>query len=166
MKKFALAMLTVALCLPLGLAGQTAADLKEFSQVMMIEGIPLTLVHLNDKTVPVLFQPPTLYSMRARAHDTTMLYVQGTAVKGVELDATTFTIDQAGMPVTSLPTNIKNFMKGKNKLAQDDRVDGVLTFAKPIDISKPFTVKHGRDTATFQFSAAQVKAMTPPPAAQ
>src|SRR5476649_2376519 len=116
MKKLVLAVLAAVACLPLSLAGQTAADLKEFSQVMMIEGLPLTPVHLNDKTVPVLFQPPTLYSIRARAHETTMLYVQGTAVKTVELDTTTFTIDQAGQVVTSLPTNIKNFVKGKTKL--------------------------------------------------
>ena len=166
MKKLVLAVLAAVACLPLSLAGQTAADLKEFSQVMMLEGLPLTLVHLNDKTVPVLFQPPTLYSMRARAHDTTMLYVQGTATRTVELDSTTFMIDQGGQAVTSLPTNIKNFVKGKNKLGQDDRVDGVLTFAKAIDVSKPFTVKHGRDIATFQFTGAQVKAMTTVPPAQ
>ena len=168
MKKLVLAMLAAAVCLPLSLAGQTAADVKEFSQVLMLEGLPLTLVHLNDRTVAVLFQPPTLYSIRARAHDTTMLYVQGTAVKPVELDSSSFTIDQGGQSITAVPTNIKNFVKGKNKLGAEDRVDGVLTFTKAVDMTKPFTVKHGRDIATFQFTAAQVKSVTsaPAPAAQ
>jgi hypothetical protein len=165
MKKSVLALLAFAVCLPLSVAGQNAAaQLQEFTQVIMLEGIPLSLVHLNDKTVPVLFQPPTVYSIRARSHDTTMLYVQGTATKPVELDSSTFTIDQGGQAVKSVPTNIKNFMKGKNKLVQGDRVDGLLTFEKAIDLSKPFAVKHGRDVTTFQFSASQIKAMTPAPA--
>ena len=158
----------LALCLPLTLAGQdAAATLKDYSKIMQSDDVPLNLVHLNAKTVPVLFQPPTLYSMRARAQQQTMIYVQTVVEINAELDTTNFFLDQSGASMAGTPTSISNFTKGKLKLKLGDKVTGILAFEKMADLSKPFTIRHGLDKAEFRFTEAQIKALAPAaPAAQ
>ena len=162
MKKL-LIVATVALCLPLSLAGQdAAATLKEYSKIMQSDEVPLNLVHLNSKTVPVLFQPPMLYSMRARVQQQTMIYVQTVVENNAELDTTNFVLDQGGTSTPGTPTSINNFTKGKLKLKLGDKVDGILAFAVMADVTKPFTVRHGLDKAEFRFTDAQIKALAAP----
>ena len=157
---------TVALCLPIALAGQDAAQImKEYSKVMNSDDVPLNIVHLNAKTVPVLFQPPTLYSMRARASQQTLVYVQTVVEFNAELDTTNFFLDQGGTSTPGTPTSISNFTKGKLKLKLGDKVDGILAFPILADVSKPFTIRHGMDKADFRFTENQVKALAPAPAA-
>jgi hypothetical protein len=161
MKKLLIAV-AVAVCVPLALAGQdTAQVMKDYSRTMASDDLPLTLVHLNDKTVPVLFQPPTLYAMRARAKEATTIYVQAVVENNVELDTTNFVLEQDGVSSTATPTSIHNFTKGKLKLKLGDHVDGVLSFPKLVDVSKPFAVKHGHDRADFKFTPEQAKLIMP-----
>jgi hypothetical protein len=127
--------------------------------------LPLSLVHLNDRTVGAVFQPPTVYAMRARAKEATLIYVQGTAQRAMEIDTTRFTLDQGGLSTPGTATNIKNFMRGKNKLAVGDRVDGVLTFAKQVDLATQFTVTYDKDMAAeFKFNPNQIRNMAAPAA--
>jgi len=163
MKKLLIAA-AVAVCLPLTLVGQDAA-IKDYSRVLPSEEIPLNIIHLNDKTVPLLFKAPTLYSMRARAKEATTLYVQTTVEANAELDTTNFQLEQDGMSYPGTPSSISNFTKGKLKLKLGDQVAGVLSFPKLIDVSKPFSVKHGRDRVDFRFTGDQVKALAAPAAA-
>lgn len=163
MKKLLLAAFTLAACLPLRVAGEDAGNLQDFTRILKGD-VQLSLVHVNAKTLPTLFQPPTLYAMRARIRESTLFYVQGTASKDVELDTTNFIVEQGGESATATPQNIKNFQSGK--VSKGARLDGLLVFAKVLDASKPFTVKHGKDSVEFKFSADQVKAMAPPAAAQ
>jgi len=164
MRKLMLAVCALAVCLPLSVKGQDPmAVTVEYTKILPIDGLPLSLVHLNDKTVGAVFQPPTVYAMRARAKEATLVYVQGTAQRSIELDSTRFTIDQDGQSMPGTATNIKNFMRGKNKLATGDRVDGVLTFAKKVDLTRAFTVTYDKDMAAeFKFNSNQVRAMTAP----
>jgi hypothetical protein len=156
----------LAVCLPLTLAAQDTT-LKDYSRTLQSDDVPINAIHLNDKTVPLLFKPPTLYSMRARAKEATTLYIQTVVENNAELDTTTFVIEQDGVSYPGTPTSIKNFTKGKLKLKLGDQVDGVLTFPKLLDVSKPFSLKHGRDRVEFKFTDAQVKALTAAaPAAQ
>ena len=165
MKKILIAAI-VALCLPLALAGQDNAQImKEYSKLMMSEDVPLNIVHLNAKTVPVLFQPPMLYSMRARASQQTMVYVQSVVEVNADLDTTNFFLEQGGTSTPGTPTSISNFTKGKLKLKLGDKIDGILAFPVLIDVSKPFSIKHGMDKADFRFTDNQVKALMPAPAA-
>jgi hypothetical protein len=166
MKKLSIAT-AFAICLPLTLAGQDAAQImKEYMRQIVSDEISLNVVHLNVKTVPVLFQPPMLYSMRARALQQTMIYVQTVVEVNGELDTTNFVLDQGGTTTPGTPTNINNFTKGKVRLRLGDKVDGVVTFATQVDVSKPFSIKHGLDKpAEFRFNEAQVKALAPAPAA-
>ena len=156
----------VAACLPLTLAGQdVAAQLKDYTRSLTSYDLNLSIVHLNDKTVPLLFQPPTLSSMRARAKEATSLYVQGVLTKNAELDTSNFIIEQGSNSAPAVPSSIHNFTKGKLKLKAGDHVDGVLTFSTLVDVSKSFTVKHGRDTVDFKFSGQQLKDIMPAAAA-
>jgi hypothetical protein len=170
MKKLLLALCAVAVCFPLGLAGQDKATIEkaltgllvEYTRLLPIDGLPLSVIHLNDRTVPIIFQPPTLYSMRARVKEATLIYVQGTVTRNIELDTTKFTLSQNGQATPATVSNIKNFMRGKNKLATGDRVDGLLTFARLVDLANPFTVQYDKElTAEFKFTANEIKAMTP-----
>lgn len=161
MKRMLLVACIVAVCLPLVVSGQDGSQqLKEFTWVLPGD-VQLGLVYLNDRTVPVIFQPPTLYSIRARAHATTMLYVQGTPEKNVQIDTTNFVIEQNGVTVKSVPTNITHFEKGKAAVAKGQRIDGLLTFDKVVNISQPFTVKHGNDSVEVKFTSEQLKASAP-----
>ena len=67
-------------------------------------------------------------------------------------------------------TSINNFTKGKLRLKLGDKIDGIVAFPVLIDISKPFSVKHGMDKADFRFTENQIKALAAPapaaPAAQ
>jgi len=112
-----------------------------------------------------LFKAPTLYQIRAKATEATMVYVQAVVENNAELDTTTFTIEQDGMSFPGAPSSVRNFTKGKLKLKLGDQVDGILTFPKLIDLSKSFSVKHGRDRVEFKFSDAQLKSIAPAPAA-
>lgn len=169
MKKLLIATLAAAaaVVLPLGLHAQAPAaeQLTKFMQTLQLDGIQLGCVHLNDRTVALLFQPPMSYAMRARAKEATALYVQGVAEKDLELDTTNFTIEQPGTPTaSSTPTSIHNFTKGKVKVAKGDRVDGVLTFSRLVDVNKSFILKHGKAMVEFRL-ADVVPDMTAPPAA-
>jgi hypothetical protein len=150
----------VALCLPLTLAGQDNAQIiKDYSKVMQSDDVSLNLIHMNAKTVPVLFQPPMLYSMRARAQQQTMVYVQSVVEVNGELDTTNFVLEQGGTSTPGTPTSINNFTKGKLKLKLGDKVDGIVTFPTMVDVSKPFTIKHGLDKAEFRFTENAIKGL-------
>ncbi|MBI4457315.1 MAG: hypothetical protein HY644_15660 [Acidobacteria bacterium] len=130
--------------------------LKDFTRSIKFDGLILNLVYLNDRTVDALFQAPTKYSMRARAKQTTMLFVQGMPEKEINLD-TTFTIEQGGESITATPHNIKHFEDGK--VVKGERIDGILEFSKKVDLSKPFKVKNGKESAEFKFSEDLTKSL-------
>jgi len=154
----------VAACLPLALVAQDST-LKDYSRTMMSDDLPLSIIHLNAKTVPLLFTAPTLYQIRAKATESTMVYVKTVVESNAELDTTTFSIEQDGMSYPGTPSSVRNFTRGKLKLKLGDQVDGIVSFPKLVDVSKAFTIKHGRDRVEFKFSDAQVKALAPAPAA-
>ena len=158
------ALVVAVLSIGLDAQGPAAKQLAPFMQTLPLDGLPLGCVHLNDRTVPLLFQPPTLYVMRARAKEATALYVQGTAEKDLELDTTNFTIEQDGQSSTATPTSIHNFTKGKVKVSKGERVDGVLTFTKLFDVNKAFVLKHGKTRVEFMLVDV-VRDMTAPTAA-
>jgi hypothetical protein len=164
MKKLLIAA-AVAVCLPLGLAGQDAAQImKEYSKVMTSEDVPLTIVHLNAQTIPLLFQPPMLYSMRARASQQTLVYVQGVVEFNAEFDTSNFVLEQGGTTTPGTNTSINNFTKGRLRLKLGDKIDGIVAFPILADVSKPFTIRHGMDRADFRFTENQIKALAPAPA--
>jgi hypothetical protein len=181
MKKTAFAVLIAALLLPLmvvaaqaptppPIPGQAPAAqpapgaqvLADYMRQIKYDGLTLSVLLVNNKTVEILFQAPQKYSMRARASQETVLYVQGTPSKDIDL-SNTFVIEQDGQTLNGTPTSIKNFVSGKVPAGQ--RIDGIVEFTKKIDVSKPFTVKNG-STGSVQFvlTPDAIKALAPAPA--
>ena len=178
MKKTAFAVLIGMFLLPLlVVAGQTptpppvpgqapaqpangANVLADYMRQIKYDGLTLSVLLVNNKTVEVLFQAPTKYSMRARANQQTVLYVQGTPSKEIDLN-NAFTIEQDGQTMTGTSTSIKNFVGGKVPAGQ--RIDGIVEFPKKVDLSKSFTVHNGTAGAVqFVLTDAAIKALAPP----
>jgi hypothetical protein len=141
---------------------QNASDLQDYMRTLLIgPGLQVSVLHLNEKTLPSIFQPPTIYAMRTRAREGTLVFVQGTTERELEIDPGQFRLEQSGKTTAGKPVNIKNFLKGKVPGGQ--RIDGLVQFAERVDPLKPFAIKYGRESAEFKFTEEQVKAMTPPP---
>jgi hypothetical protein len=136
--------------------GQNA--LVDYTRQIKYDGLTLSVLLVNNRTVELLFQAPAKYSMRARANQQTVLYIQGTPTKDFDL-TNTFSIEQGGETLTGTPTSIKNFTNGKVPAGQ--RIDGIVEFSKKIDISKPFTVKNGKGEVQFVLTPEAVKALQP-----
>lgn len=164
MKSALCGAIILAVMLPLGIAGQDATtQLRDFTRTLKAaDGLQVSLIHLNVKTLPIIFQPPTLYAMRARTAQGTLLYVQGTTQRDVQLDTSVFTLEQDGQSTAGQTLNIKNFQTGK--VPSGTQVDGLIEFATRVDLSKAFRVKHGSDSVEFRFNASQVKEATAVPA--
>ena len=164
MRRVLLSAVAFALVSAAAVTGQDAWDqLKDYSRVLKDDGLALTLVHLNNKTVTTLFQPPALYSLRARAAAQTSFYVQGTADKDVDLLTTNFVASQAGQAIAVSTSNIHNFQDGK--VAKAVRVEGLLVLDKKVDFAKPLSIAHGKNSVEFKFNDDQLKVINPPPAA-
>src|SRR5438477_3273267 len=127
------------LLLPLFLAAQTTPPapgpnaLADCTRQIKYDGLTLSVLLVNSRTVEVLFQAPMKYSMRARANQQTVLYIQGTPTKDFDL-TNAFSIEQDGETLNGTSTSIKNFVNGK--VAAGQRIDGVVEFPKKIDIAK------------------------------
>jgi len=59
--------LLVTVLAPLAVAQDVTSQLRDYTRTIGGDGLTLSLVHLNEKTVAIMFQPPTMYAMRARA---------------------------------------------------------------------------------------------------
>src|SRR6478672_7103271 len=122
MKKFAFVLILFVVSIPLALAGQSVPPpavpgaaqappapgtnaLVDYTRPIKYDGLNLSVLLVNNRTVEVLFQAPTKYSMRARANQQTVLYIQGTPQKEVDL-STAFTIEQDGQSMPGTATNI------------------------------------------------------------
>jgi DNA polymerase III alpha subunit len=134
----------------------TGGMLKQFARSMDVDGIMMSFVYLNDRTVEVLFQPPGKYSLRALAKTATLLYVQGTPDKDGKLD-TTFYLEQDGQTTEGVAHNIKHFQDGA--VTKGERIDGLLQFDRKLDLTRQFTIKSRRNSVKFKLSEEALKLM-------
>jgi hypothetical protein len=161
MKRIVMAVVLIGIAM--SVTGIAQDEHKEYMRTLLIgPGLQVSVLHLNEKTLPVIFQPPTIYAMRARAREGTLVFVQGTTERELEIDPGQFRLEQGGKNTAGKPVNIKNFQKGK--IGGGQRIDGLVQFEERIDLSKPFSIKYGKESAEFRFTPDQVKAMAPPPA--
>jgi hypothetical protein len=129
--------------------------LKEFTRSVSINGVMMNFVLVNDKTVDVLFQAPSKYSLRARARMSTLFYVQGTPDKDLDQVNTKYTIEQDGQTADGTPINIKNFEGGA--VAKGNRIDGLLQFEKKLDLTHEFKIKGAKTVVDFKLSSDALK---------
>jgi hypothetical protein len=136
----------------------SAALLKEFSRSAHIDGLTLSFVLLNDRTVDALFQAPGKYAMRARARMATTFYIQGTPEKDIQLD-TKFVVEQDGETVAGTSHNIKNFADGT--ATKGVRIDGILQMEKKLDLAHAFKIKGSQASVEFKLTEGDLKLAEP-----
>jgi hypothetical protein len=119
-------------------AAQRSAILKEFTRAAKMDGVTLSFVLLNNKTVDVLFTGEGRYSIRARANGATTFYVQGVPQKDITFDPH-FVVEQDGKTFDGVAINISNLKAGD--VAKGDQIRGLIQLSQKIDISKPFKIK-------------------------
>jgi hypothetical protein len=164
MTKSSRAALVLAAGLSFGALAQGAqapagSELADYMRSLIVApGLQVSVVHLNEATLPIVFQPPTIYAMRARTYERTLLFVQGTTEREVDFDPGRFELQQDGEPMKGQALNITNFRKAKVPSGQ--RLDGVVEFLTKLDLSKPFSVLYGNEATVFMFSEGQVQAAT------
>ncbi len=134
--------------------------LKQFTRSAHIDGLTLSVVLLNDRTVDVLFESPGKYAMRARARMGTTFFVQGMPEKDIQLD-TKFVVEQDGQTLTGTSHNIKNFADGP--VAKGTRIDGILETGKKLDLAHAFKIKVGQANVDFKLTPEEVKLAEPLP---
>ncbi len=138
--------------------------LVDYTRQIKYDGLTLSVLLVNSRTAEILFQAPLKYSMRARANQQLVLFIQGKPQKDIDFN-NSFTVEQDGQTMTGTSTSMKNFTTGK--AAAGSEIDGIVEFPKKVDISKPFTVHNGT-TGQVQFvlTPEAIKALapaTPPP---
>ena len=171
-------LMVVLVCLSLAaLAGAQAQSpapnpntdlLKEFTRSVHLDGVTLSFVLLNDRTVDALFEAPGKYAMRARARMATTFFVQGTPEKDIQLD-TKLVIEQDGQTVTGTAHNIKNFTDGA--ITKGTRIDGILEMQKRLNLTRAFKIRGTHYNLDFKLTPEAVKLAEPlvpaaPPATQ
>lgn len=124
--------------------------LPHFTRALETGGLTLNLVHVNNATVDSLFTAPSKYSIRARANQVALFYVQGRPQEPGKL-STDFVLEQNGKSVSGVIHDIQNFVAGD--VAAGTKLDALLEFPTKLDPSKPFTVRNGSATASFELSA-------------
>ncbi len=139
---------------------EKAAVLKEFTRTGTTDGVNYSFVHLNDKTVDMLFTAPGKYALRARANMGTLFYVQGLPEKDVQIDPK-FTLEQDGQSTPGTSQNIKNF---QGTAPKGERIDGLIQFDKKIDPAREFDLKNGNMTVKFKLSGVALKLLQKPEA--
>jgi hypothetical protein len=130
-------------------SGDNATVLAEFTRSAKLDGLVLNFVHINNRTVDILFPGPEKYSMRARANLMTLIYVQGTPEKEIQVNPD-FIMKFGGDTISAESHNIKNFEAGS--VAMGERIDGLLIFAKKLKPSDPFHIIGNNTNVTFRFS--------------
>jgi len=129
--------------------------IKEFGRSAKVDGVLLSFILLNNKTVDMLFSGDSRYTMRARANASTMFFVQGITAVDVQLNPR-FVVEQDGKKYQGEAINIKNLQPGS--FTRGTKISGLIQLAEKINVAHPFKIKGGYDgEATFRLSAAAIK---------
>jgi hypothetical protein len=132
----------------------TKALLNDFTRSGKIDGTNLSFVLLNNKTVELLFTPPGMYQIRARASQATAFYVLGAAEKKMTLDKK-FIVEQDGEKFDCEMINIENFTGGD--IAKGQKIKGILQLSKKLNLSHPFVIKSAQDALEFRLTEEALK---------
>jgi len=134
---------------------QKNAAIKEFSRSEAVDGVTLTFILLNNKTVEALFSESSGPAMRARANTATTFYVQGVPSKDIHFDSK-FVVEQDGKKFTGQSVSIKNFQDGN--ILRGTKIEGLIQLSEKINVTQPFMVKGVRGgSAEFRLSPAAIK---------
>jgi hypothetical protein len=132
--------------------------IKAFSRSAMMDGVILSFVLLNDKTVDALFQGDSRYAMRARANSATTFLIQGVPEKDITLDPQ-FEVEQNGKTFKGKAINMQNLEAGY--VLKGARITGLFQLGEKIDVTQPFKIKGAQiASAEFKLSEDAIKLLT------
>lgn len=149
----------VALCVLFGAIGWTqdssqaapAQDsalnsdaMQKFTRTTRLNGITLSFVLLNNKTIDFLFSGDSKYSIRAQANMATMFFVQGVTDKSIKFDPQ-FEVVQDGKTYPGEAVNLKNLEAGT--LAKGTRIAGLIQLSQKINVAQPFKIQGAKNAA-------------------
>jgi len=156
-----LALAIFGMCIPLFAQVQSvltddARALKALSVAVPIEGGPVWVTVVTDKTAKVLWRDaPAGESIRSDAANSGLvLYVMGIATKDFEL-APNYSIQQDGKSVQGEAINIRNLSGGAVK--RGESLLGLVVFHEKVDLSQPFTLNLCGGSVDVSLSAADLK---------
>ena len=134
---------------------QKRAALKEFSRSAIVDGITLSFVLLNNKTVEALFSGDGLQAIRARANMATTFYVQGVPSKNMHFNPQ-FVVEQDGKKFAGQPIAIRNFQAGN--VLSGTKIEGLIQLSEKIDVTQPFIIRGFQEgSAEFKLSPSAIK---------
>ena len=134
---------------------QKTAIISEFTRSAKMDGVTLSFVLLNNKTVEALFSGEGKYAMRARANMATLFFVQGVPEKNIKLDPQ-FEVEQDGQTYKGETINMKNLQSGN--VAKGTRIEGLIQLNRKIDLNQPFKVRCVHNpSADFKLSPETLK---------
>lgn len=136
-------------------AAQKTAIISEFTRSAKMDGVILSFVLLNNKTVDALFSGDGKYAMRARANMSTLFFVQGVPEKNITLDPK-FVVEQDGKTFTGETINMRNLQAGA--VAKGTRIEGLIQLSQKINVTQPFKIRCiDNASADFKLSRQAIK---------
>jgi len=130
---------------------ETNELIQAFTRATEMDGVILSFVLLNNKTVDALFQGNSKYAMRARANAATVFLVQGVADKDVTLDPQ-FEVEQDGKTFKGEVINIKKLEAGM--VLKGVEITGLFQLSEKMDVTQPFKIS-GTQIATAEFKLSK-----------
>jgi hypothetical protein len=121
--------------------------IKAFTRSARMDGVILSFVLLNDKTIDALFQGNSKYAMRARANSATTFLIQGVPEKDITFDPQ-FEVEQNGKTFKGKAINMQNLEAGY--VLKGARITGLFQLGEKIDVTQPFKIK-GAQIASAEF---------------
>lgn len=135
-------------------AAQKRVAIKEFSRSAVMDGITLSFVLLNNKTVEALFSGDGRQAMRARANMTTTFYVQGSPSKDIHFNPQ-FVVEQDGKKFAAESIVIKNFHSGN--VLKGTQIEGLIQLSEKINVTQPFMIRGFHEgSAEFKLSPTAI----------
>jgi hypothetical protein len=122
-----------------------------------LPGTPLTMFHVNSRTVGILFQPPLMYSMRALANQSTIFYVRGTTGEETNINPAFIIEVQDIGRVRGETTSLHNLEDGTYPAGTF--IDGIVEFQTKFPLIYQFTIHNGLNSVRVQYSPAAVDAL-------
>jgi len=138
--------------------GQINELITAFSRNVKMDGVKLSFMLLNNKTVDAMFQGDSRYAMRARANSATTFFIQGVTDKLISLNPK-YEVEQNGKTFKGEAINMKNLQTGW--VASGTTITGLFRLSEKIDVTQPFKIKGDQISSTdFELTEDAIKLLS------
>ncbi|MBP1611161.1 MAG: hypothetical protein H6Q04_3396 [Acidobacteria bacterium] len=131
-----------------------ASVLKDFTRSTKMQGVNISFVLLNDKTIDLIFSGESRNSIKARASQATGFYVLAVPERDMMI-SNKFVVEQNGQAHECSSINIENFAGGN--VARGQRIKGILQLSVKLDLTRPFVIKNAQNKLEFKLSDSALR---------